>query len=621
MHEHLFLTQNFDKNPDSTSKMAIYRTIAIITILLCVCDIGHVRAYDINTCCAFAKADGAFIYPVPATANQICGQQYSPTLNAATPLYVDYAYCSTKCSGVGISQPNQPRQWAAPIVQFILPSVIFSLSIPRGKKIAYEYLFDWPVHVTRWEWLNTALQLLRSLTFFAVILLPVIIDTLIWIFVIIVCAAHMLVGALYEAHLDYRILKYVESMATDKDLRENDLAAMRELLVTVASGNLVLREGEPHTTIPKSLTVTASGDVAVGRKKSQSRLLNLIGAQYSFGSAVGSPVIFYLGAFVYTILDLQNDPSDEDAGLSLSFGMEWMIIVHVAIVSGCLLASNNPSTSSGIVGGGHEALHHAPPHRANTLEATEGTAVHTSRRDWKWVLHTILGWSDAYETEFQPVSLWSRGMNKMNWIRGSTAWKSEDFKDFEDAMRISGIEWTLKLFLPTVLLITVPPLAGAIVAYLTPPEGVACRCLSFILYASCQFALSIIAIIQNALDDGQHSSWTWSTSIDTLLSDVKCNLKWLHSGKNIWAVSGLWWFGSLVAELGGQRCRSLAYIEIASALLEPNIGGISARRILPFRSRRTRKIGGTPPLIGSGSAAPRWVLWPSIVTSGGGIRS
>jgi hypothetical protein len=37
----------------------------------------------------------------------------------------------------------------------------------------------------------------------------------------------------------------------------------------------------------------------------------------------------------------------------------------------------------------------------------------------KWSLerfnHLFLGWSDAYDTEFQPVSLWARGSNKMKW--------------------------------------------------------------------------------------------------------------------------------------------------------------------------------------------------------------
>jgi hypothetical protein len=45
-----------------------------------------------------------------------------------------------------------------------------------------------------------------------------------------------------------------------------------------------------------------------------------------------------------------------------------MSIVHVAIISGCLPASNNPSTSAGIVGSSHEELGHE--HRVLQRRAT-----------------------------------------------------------------------------------------------------------------------------------------------------------------------------------------------------------------------------------------------------------
>lgn len=144
-------------------------------------------------------------------------------------------------------------------------------------------------------------------------------------------------------------------------------------------------------------------------EKSRTRLLNLVGAQSSFGGAVGSPVLFYLGAFVYTILDLHNNPSNEDNAISLGFGIEWMIIVHVAIVSGTLLAANNPSTSSGIVGSDHEAM-------KTSRKKKENIALPHRSFTQKW-----LGWSKTYETEFQPVSIWGRGANKIKWVKQTAA--------------------------------------------------------------------------------------------------------------------------------------------------------------------------------------------------------
>jgi len=227
---------------------------------------------------------------------------------------------------MGLSKGSQPSEWAAPLVQFILPSVIFSMTIPRRKKIEFDYLFDWKRDITtkkRWLWVNNLIQLAVSMFFFSIILIPVTIDTIVWIAVIVVGAGNMLIGGLYEAHLDYRIVKYINNMGRS-DLDETKLEIKRELLVTIAAGNLKLEKenGSPQVTIPKSITIPGVGDPSEGIEKSRSRLLNLLGSQSSFGSAVGSPVLFYLGAFVYTILDLRNNPSSQDAAISLGFGIE-----------------------------------------------------------------------------------------------------------------------------------------------------------------------------------------------------------------------------------------------------------------------------------------------------------
>ena len=405
-----------------------------------------------------------------------------------------------------LSKVAIPSEWAAPLVQFILPSVIFSMTIPRRKKIEYDYLFDWTRNITKrekWTWVNNFAQLIISLLCFTIIFIPVIVDTLVWISVIVVGAGNMLVSGLYEAHLDYRIVKYVKGLP-DTDRDEANLAIRRELLVTVASGNLLLEQGNPQVTIPNSITIPGTAHPTGAHEKSRSRLLNLLGAQSSFGGAVGSPVLFYLGAFVYTILDLRSNPSSQDAAISLGFGIEWMIIVHVAIVSGCLLASNNPSTSAGIVGSGHEALNWRPHdvRRINTLPR-DGHVAPTaqSRWSWTWISHKILGWSDAYDTEFQPVSLWSRGPNKMKWIKRSSIYRTDD--SFRNIMKITWLGWIFKIFVPCLALIILPPATGGVVAYFTPPKGIGCRSLAFIIYASCQFMTTTFALIRCAVDPGE----------------------------------------------------------------------------------------------------------------------
>jgi hypothetical protein len=70
--------------------------------------------------------------------------------------------------------------------------------------------FEWPANLTRWESFNNFVQLLVSLACFAVLLFPVVVDATVWIVVIIVSAGNMLVGALYEAHLDVSDLMVVQ---------------------------------------------------------------------------------------------------------------------------------------------------------------------------------------------------------------------------------------------------------------------------------------------------------------------------------------------------------------------------------------------------------------------------
>ncbi len=103
---------------------------------------------------------------------------------------------------------------------------------------------------------------------------------------------------------------------------EDKLKIKRELLVTVASGNLMLDRGNPQKTIPNSIMIPGPHAPKDGCEKARSRLLNLLGAQISFGEQVGSPVLFYLGAFVYAILDLRTSLSDEDSAISVSFGIQ-----------------------------------------------------------------------------------------------------------------------------------------------------------------------------------------------------------------------------------------------------------------------------------------------------------
>jgi len=234
------------------------------------------------------------------------------------------------------------------------------------------------------------------------------------------------------------------------------------------------------------------------------------------------------------VLDLRNSLSDEDIAISLGFGIQSTIIVYIAIVSGCLSASNNPSTSAGNVGSSHEKLereHQSFKRRGTLVGQNHG---HDSP---KWTLqrfnHLFLGWSNAHDTEFQPVFLLARGSNKIKWIRKSEAWREDP--SFRKLMEINPLWWFFKIFLSALALVVLPTGSGVFVAYWTPPRGVGCRSLSFLLYALCQTVITGVAVMRCANEENE-----WQPSLR----------RW-SSGWRFKVISTPFWFLSLFSAIGG----------------------------------------------------------------------
>ncbi|KAK5034658.1 hypothetical protein LTR13_006314 [Exophiala sideris] len=226
------------------------------------------------------------------------------------------------------------------------------MSIPRRKMLTLpaRKIPDPPNAVSpnvtegRTTWLTDILRKLSPVLRLCAIML----DSVSWIAVILVFAGPMMLSGLYEAVLDWKIISTLKSR-TGSGL-QNQEDAVIELLATVVAGNLQHRfhDVRPQAEIKDALlrNTDTDTDTEAHTEAQRTRLLGLVDSQMGYGAIVGAPVVFYLGAFVYTILDLSNEPSDQDAAISLAFGVEWMILVHVAIIGSCLLATNNPSTAS-----------------------------------------------------------------------------------------------------------------------------------------------------------------------------------------------------------------------------------------------------------------------------------
>lgn len=510
--------------------------------MLSICRLGEaIVHYDGDGCCQLALNEGAFKPALNSPEKAIpiesykCGQQFDKDTSSVPEVFVNYTYCSTRCSGWGLSEWPKPQQWAAPLVQFILPSLIFSIVIPRQQKIELGKLASkrFPIAQRR-TWIRWILQLL-NLIIFAVnstLLLPLVfvVDNVVWMIIILSGAGPMLIGGLYEAVVDSRLIEYMRQ--SRDELSNQDKI---KLLTTLVSGNLILDIGEPQETLAGELSMVENHDRPTTEDERlemiKTRLLCMMSSQLSFGSAVGAPVVFYLGQFVYTILDLLGKRGDQDAGNSLAFGVEWMVIVHVAIISGCLLASNNPSTSTAIVGlppDPRSALQRAPTltdrngrpkSHLMSLKVWLGLTRETHRMRHLPLFHP------AYDTRFQPVWLWNRGLNKMRWLEKSHVFLNHVFRD---RFKLTTFDWIFYIIIPTFFLIILPPGAGGVVSYATPPVGFACRSLSFATYASLQSALGLISLLRYYFEDKdflkEHPRWKLFFSNITLTISVTLTL-------------------------------------------------------------------------------------------------
>lgn len=212
-------------------------------------------------------------------------------------------------------------------------------------------------------------------------------------------------------------------------------------------------------------------------RKTKTRLRTMLNCQYSFGSMVGAPVVFFLGGFIFALVQSLQSFGNEDIALALAFGQWYMTIPHIAIISGLLLAGNNPNILEGVV---------------------------ATQRQEKEVDITFAGlrFGLAYPSCYKVAWQWHRGHNKKLWIDKllqtysphKACFKSTDpdesyfIRDMEQLRRrttLSPLDWFLVLFL-VALLVGVPFFLAFITAFYTPQIGLSCESFTFLIYACSQ---------------------------------------------------------------------------------------------------------------------------------------
>ncbi|MCJ1433386.1 hypothetical protein MMC27_002746 [Xylographa pallens] len=336
----------------------------------------------------------------------------------------------------------------------------------------------------------------------------IIIDTAVWVFIIMVGTGPFIFSGLVEAVLDYRIVSHLHDGKSPGRLADRSIGLSTkdriQLLTTVVAGNLET-EGVRVNPQEELDSVLDREDI----DKTVVHLRAMLDCQYSFGATVGAPILLYIGSFIYTILDLHNLIGDADTARALAFGIWWMCIVHVAAVSGGLLASNNPSTAAAIVGKGKQEVSYKERIAlANTCHAMEDRCQAR--------IEAFSRLSLTYRARYEPVWMWARGKSKARWLRHTRAWQEPWFRDI---IQIGVIEWVF-IIAASFGLVLIPCALAFWIEYTTPPIGLACRSLTILLYAVSQLIFINLA--------------AWSHIIASWENENTKKGRWLHHFQKTW---------------------------------------------------------------------------------------
>ncbi|KAH8199446.1 hypothetical protein TruAng_006384 [Truncatella angustata] len=414
-----------------------------------------------------------------ATYGSLC------TNNGSAPrVLVPYRWCEANCWGWDASRWNSLQQWIGPLVQFILPCLAFCLSVPR----------NWRTSFPDWIFNSKDNNIIVYIIFTYIIKLPVAFlivfwDTIFWLSTCFALAGPMMLSAVYEYTWDGIILDFLEPRKGSPPLVP-PVTRARLLLATVV-GNIKL---EPNVTsraptlpgkntsppsmiwsqvmelaeelLPtqrkskvtandhKSTSVTGQGSHNPGQAVSGSsantsktrtdhaevvhkngpelKLTALLNAQSSFGGAVGAPVVFFIGSFVYNIVEAETRLGDNDTAHALAFGMWWMTIAHLAVISSAMLASNNPSALQGLIGRARGKSHQtaSAAKAERRVEKSSNCSATTSLRARfiRW-MKSVKVLEHAFDSTFEPMSLWKRGPNKRLWMDKVVEAYEEDRQD------------------------------------------------------------------------------------------------------------------------------------------------------------------------------------------------
>ncbi|KAI0021081.1 hypothetical protein F4780DRAFT_770484 [Xylariomycetidae sp. FL0641] len=472
-----------------------------------------------------------------------CGATFNGDVAGAPVVQVPYNWCEDQCPGWEISHFDKMRQWVGPLVQFIIPSLAFCTNVPRTRKLCIPDVVFKAHPRSMVGFCSYWVRLLGAL-------LLMTLDTFAWLSICFAFAGPMLLSAVFEYALDRKVLEFLSPPKGKPPQITPRLRA--QLLLAVVVGNIrmatverngngpngrhdsVMADSESgggvcshkmvHNSIWKRIMVMVDEyeeqRATVGVREDAvtlpTKLKALLNCQASFGSTVGAPILFFVGGFVYTVIDSENTLGDNDTAHALAFGMWWMVIPYLAIVACAMLAANSPSTLDSIVyDGGKTAM----PDKYDINFLADRLQRAKANKPVSWMMKRIEGYNPvetAFEGRFKTVKLWKRGLNKLQWIEeaivdytlctGTTSEPSFPEATTElitpaqlrETLKVTKLDcWYVAS--GALFLVLAPCVLAFVTSFNVPRAGLSCRSLTYLVYALSQVGEMIL--------------WTWAARL------------------------------------------------------------------------------------------------------------
>jgi hypothetical protein len=439
------------------------------------------RHADFQKLCELALSNMIQADPSLANNPQLkCGAQYSATTNYSLPIRVSLPFCIKENNGWQVSKVANLPQWAGPLVGFLVPALVFVLSIPRVYRIPREdNLFE--------------IGFFRSVAWLLLIFCMLLIEVLLWIIVVFGLLGPMLAGTFHEAITDHKLLKIVsgkerlKKKSTPPDVELNGIEISngvgnetgvdgRDARYAIAITLLgtfkpcVVDENEKRIDLEqKVVDEIRNGDPADAKEK----LRKILTLHPSFGIQVAAPVLFYLGAYVYSLLDAATRLGDNDTAHSIAFGIWYGVIVLLATISCCVLGITSPATLEGVFG------------------KQEGVEVKSYR---------------YFRSGYQPSWLWNRGKYLRMWGRKSADHDRAPTLAEEINKALTSRWLRFRACVLAILAMGILCALAFTISYTTPRKGLSCRSVTILSYFCGELWLVIFWFYYN---EENPNPWTY----------------------------------------------------------------------------------------------------------------